>query len=488
MSAYRILLPATGRDVHLEGLRDVAEALHYGLQRLGASLGVAAEAAAGEGGTIVLGAHALDAKALAALPPEAIVYNFEQLTDELFARAPAYRDALRRHPVWEFDAANATRYATFGLPTPTTVPLGCVPEWCRVEAAAEQDIDVLFYGSLNQRRLAILEALREAGLRVEPHFGVYGPARDALIARAKVALNIHFYDAQIFEIARVGYLLANRVAVVAEEGARTTIDADLREGICAVPQGQIVDACVELVHDPAARRALAERGSAAFRARRFEVTLAAALGLAASGATEVTRYPLQINLGSGRDWRPGWLNLDIEPRWEPDAVLDVARPLALPQALDTARYGRIVLSEGMVERIIANDVMEHVSDLTVAMTNCLRLLKVGGDLLVKVPYDLSYGAWQDPTHVRAFNERSFLYYTDWYWYLGWTDFRFDAQISFNLGELGRELAARGVKPDEIARTPRAVDEMMVRLRKRPTTAAEREEALARRQKRQSAAP
>jgi len=43
------------------------------------------------------------------------------------------------------------------------------------------------------------------------------------------------------------------------------------------------------------------------------------------------------------------------------------------------------------------------------MTNCLKLLRVGGVFKILVPYDLSYGAWQDPTHIRAFNERSWLY-------------------------------------------------------------------------------
>ena len=33
-------------------------------------------------------------------------------------------------------------------------------------------------------------------------------------------------------------------------------------------------------------------------------------------------------------------------------------------------------------------------------------------------------AWQDPTHVRALNRNSWLYYTDWFWYLGWLEHRF----------------------------------------------------------------
>ena len=33
--------------------------------------------------------------------------------------------------------------------------------------------------------------------------------------------------------------------------------------------------------------------------------------------------PTRINLGSGKDYKPGWLNLDILDRAEPDAVLDL---------------------------------------------------------------------------------------------------------------------------------------------------------------------
>jgi SAM-dependent methyltransferase len=481
MTAHRILLPASGRDVHLEGLRDLAEALHYALLRLGASAGVVDRAERGSGRLIVLGAHALDAQALAELPPDSILYNLEQITDDLFARTPHYRDALRRFAAWDYDAANAARYAAFGLPPPAAVvPVGYVPEWTRIVPAAQPDIDVLFYGSLNERRLGILKELRAAGLRVEPHFGVYGPVRDALIGRAKVVLNIHFYEAQIFEAARVGYLLANRACVVAEAGERTVIDARLQDGLCVVPRAGIVDACVRLSRDADVRGALCERGFAAFGAVRYEDALQSALGLAAGPADKGPRYPAQINLGSGRDWREGWLNLDIDAYWRPDALLDVAAPLDLPLPLATERFGRLPLCAGMYERIMANDVMEHVSNLPAAMTNCLNLLKVGGELLVKVPYDLSYGAWQDPTHVRAFNERSFLYYTDWFWYLGWTDFRFDAQISFNLSELGKQLTAEGMNREELLRVPRAVDDLMVRLRKRATTPEEREEALARR--------
>ena len=119
------------------------------------------------------------------------------------------------------------------------------------------------------------------------------------------------------------------------------------------------------------------------------------------------------------------------------------------------------------------DVLEHLDNLIEAMTTCLRLLKVGGIMKINVPYDLSWGAWQDPTHVRAFNEKSWLYYTDWHWYIGWSEYRFDLEsLTYALSPIGAELQNQGVNLDLISRTPRAVDSMIVELKKRPLNSDE----------------
>jgi hypothetical protein len=108
------------------------------------------------------------------------------------------------------------------------------------------------------------------------------------------------------------------------------------------------------------------------------------------------------------------------------------------------------------------------------MTNCIEWLREGGTLELEVPYDLSYGAWQDPTHVRAFNERSWAYYTDWCWYVGWREHRFDLVSQVHvLSELGQSLIETGVPLDAMIRTPRAVDALRVKLIKRALTNSEK---------------
>jgi SAM-dependent methyltransferase len=169
---------------------------------------------------------------------------------------------------------------------------------------------------------------------------------------------------------------------------------------------------------------------------------------------------LVLNLGSGKDWREDCINADIQRRIKSDWCLDI-QDVHWGSLLVT-RFGDFRVKAEMFDVILANDILEHVPDLVKAMTNCKELLKNGGEMRIHVPYDLSYGAWQDPTHVRAFNEKSWLYYTDWHWYLGWEDRFFVKHLEFTLSEVGESLK---LPQDEILRTPRAVDSMYVILQK-----------------------
>jgi hypothetical protein len=169
---------------------------------------------------------------------------------------------------------------------------------------------------------------------------------------------------------------------------------------------------------------------------------------------------LTLNLGSGKDWREDCLNADIQASKNPDWVVDIST-IPWGGTLHT-RLGELEIKPEIFQTILANDVLEHIPDLVAAMTNCKELLQVGGQMHIHVPYDLSFGAWQDPTHVRAFNEKSWLYYTDWHWYLGWPD-RFEmTHLEMRLSEVGQALK---LPQEEIMRTPRAVDSMYVILTK-----------------------
>ena len=326
-----------------------------------------------------------------------------------------------------------------------------------------------------------MNELRSSGLNVHHAFGAYGDPRDALISRAKVVLNIHFYEPGAFEAVRVCYLLANWKAVVTEINPGEFLDPDLSEAVLAVPYGGLVEACKSLVADCSRRRDLEERGFHAIAARDEVAILRQAFApvpaeTTAQAAPHPVMIPRRLNLGSGRDWRPDYLNVDRDPAWNPDVVADICDPDLSYREFPGTRFGSTRLQHDYFDEIVALDVLEHISDLSRAMTNCLALLREGGVMQIHVPYDLSFGAWQDPTHVRAFNERSWWYYCQWFWYLGWTTARFDLiRLEYGFSPLGAEMKAQGSNDEDIARTPRAVDQMRVLLRKRPATPEEQAE-------------
>ncbi|MCP5256436.1 MAG: methyltransferase domain-containing protein [Burkholderiaceae bacterium] len=461
---------------HSGALLEAAETLMYALRRLGREAGfgrfdVDAEA------LVVLGAHLLPAAF--ELPRNAVIFNLEQLpawAEIHGADAHFYLDRLMRHRVWDYSQANVAWLAARGHARAAHMPLGYVPELSRIPARV-QDVDVLFYGMPNPRRARVLEALRGRGLRVEVLQGVYGEERDAWIGRAKVVLNMHYYESKLFEIARVSYLLANRKAVVCEHSVMGADDADLRAGMAYAPYEQLAETCEALVRDDARRAALERQGFELFSCRDQVRTVAMQLGEVPplDAVAESPAFPTALHLGSGKDFRADCLNVDISASWQPDLLLDFGVELPWGQPLRTGRFGDIRLHENQFEHIVANDVLEHIPDLVQAMTNALRLLRPGGEFLISVPYDLSLGAWQDPTHVRAFNENSWHYYCDWFWYLDWDEARFDlVQMRESLSEFGQSLAAQGQELAVIMRTPRAVDSLQVRLRKRYLTASERE--------------
>lgn len=113
----------------------------------------------------------------------------------------------------------------------------------------------------------------------------------------------------------------------------------------------------------------------------------------------------KINLGSGKKYMPGWINIDINPSSNPDIALDLCQELSWPFLGYSKYLGPLRIEENSIEFIMADNVLEHVSDLPKLMTNCLSMLRVGGKMEIIVPYEKSPTAWQDPTHVRAFNEK-----------------------------------------------------------------------------------
>lgn len=252
--------------IHSAAFTEVAESLCYGLLSLGHDCVLTTEGQLSGRQHIVLGSNLLPLYPLP-LAPEAILYNLEQVQHGSSWITPAQLDVFRRHVVWDYSEQNATRLAEFGINVSRVVPVGYASELTRIPRAPDPEIDVLFFGSMNPRRQAVIDQMRALGLKAEAVFGVYGQARDELISRAKLVLNVHYYEAKVLEMVRISYLLANRCAVLSECSSDPRDDDGLAQGVAFADYPDLARTARALVDAPDERDRLAHRGLELIRSR-----------------------------------------------------------------------------------------------------------------------------------------------------------------------------------------------------------------------------
>jgi hypothetical protein len=265
---------------HSQCFTEVAQSLQAAFIELGHNCTVVTEHPAKQkikGNVIILGAHLLHPDDMLYLD-KPVIWNLEQMPDENDARrneplAVTYYEILcRAGEVWDYSYVNIENLKKVGIEA-KLFEIGYMPCLTRIENVPEPDIDVLFVGSMNDRRHAILKQLTDNGVKVVHAFDCYGVRRDTLIARTKIILNLHFYPQNIFEVVRVSYLLANRKLVVSEMGI-----GDYPDGVIYAPYEAIVDKVMNALSlDDDTRLYLEKRGFDFIRTQSQTEFLKAAL-------------------------------------------------------------------------------------------------------------------------------------------------------------------------------------------------------------------
>lgn len=450
---------------------------------------------------ILFGAHESNWHSLSAQAPHIIIYNWEQVSPEVQWFNLAYFRQLLNTQVWDYNTKNISALQKAGVYHIEHVPLGYCPEMSEIPLptrlidhtlqptesqpeAVEQDIDVLFYGSISPRRKQTLDAIRARGLKVvsTETKQVSGKERADLIARAKVVLNIHYYETVgIFEIVRVSYLLANHKAVVSELSLQTDIEPDIKEAIVSGSLDELPELCWQLVHDDARRAALERKGFEIFSKRNAAAILKPVVDKYITNLNSKPAAPIfppppkLLNIGAGSNWRFDAVNIDKREDFSPDIMLDLNFPIPFDQSLPSWRFGPTSLTHGSFTKIIANNVFQCSNDFVQMLTNCLDLLEEGGVLELEVPYDLSYGAWSIANTQRTFNERTWEKLLENWWQYGWETHRFECfnQSFLIVNSYGFEvLDANNQDWGAALKIPRAIDAIRVFLRKRRLTADE----------------
>lgn len=201
---YNICVVRPPGYAHSGAFTELAEVVAYGLDDLGHTVHISENAMMPDARNLLIGCHLADPDATAHVPDDTIVINTEQIhVDEQPWNEKIYRWASR-YETWDYSERNLAKLRRLGIAHARYLKLGFHPALRRIPHDVEQDIDVLFYGTIGPRRAAILDALQARGLTVGiVSGGIYGAPRDAAIARESRAESASLCIADLRGRARV---------------------------------------------------------------------------------------------------------------------------------------------------------------------------------------------------------------------------------------------------------------------------------------------
>jgi SAM-dependent methyltransferase len=114
----------------------------------------------------------------------------------------------------------------------------------------------------------------------------------------------------------------------------------------------------------------------------------------------------RINVGCGRNIIPGWINLDVTALPGVDVVAD----------LENCQTQPLPFPDNFFDEILLSHVLEHIHNCMPLMQELHRIAKPNAVAVIRVPYGSSDDAYEDPTHVRIFFSKSFIYFSQpTYW-------------------------------------------------------------------------
>lgn len=248
---------------------DIAKVLMYAFHRKGFACHLTHELNCNLSGTnIIFGANCIiRVKIPTPIPKNSIIINMEQLYNESMWVTDAYLDLLKTHTVWDYNKSNQKWIQNRIGKTVPLLTFGYCPFLDQIPLSNLEDIDVLFYGGLNERRHKILRDLTAAKINaVFRNNDLWGAKRDGLISRAKIVLNLHYYPTALFEIPRISYLLNNHKFVISEVSTDQDEYVHLQPGLVICPYDQLLITIKMYLAHPEYRNEIADMGYNLIRA------------------------------------------------------------------------------------------------------------------------------------------------------------------------------------------------------------------------------
>ena len=103
---------------------------------------------------------------------------------------------------------------------------------------------------------------------------------------------------------------------------------------------------------------------------------------------------IKLNLGCGKNYREGFINVDSSPYIKKDLTLDLNK---YPLPFD----------DNSVDYVLAMAIIEHLNDMKSFIEEIHRILKVGGKIRFRVPLAFTHIDSGDPTHKQHITPNTF---------------------------------------------------------------------------------
>ncbi len=266
------IVPDNGFYVHSNVFHEIEAAMFFSLQKLGHDVTNSINEFKTNARNIVFGMHHCPVDVVRHdIPKDTIIYSLEQMRDspECIRWCRKYRGL----EVWDYSMRNVDVLRKAGVENIKHCKVGYVPEISYFERnkPEDRDIDILAYMSPSDRRLHIMNQFaNNSKLNFVSVQSTYGDDRDELIKRAKLVINLHNYDNQIFEIIRVSHLIQNKVPVLCERNADTDFPDYMEGTVFTSTYNRFVDTAYKLLKKPEELDTQAEKGLEIFKKSPME--------------------------------------------------------------------------------------------------------------------------------------------------------------------------------------------------------------------------
>lgn len=265
-------------------------------------------------------------------------------------------------------------------------------------ALQDRPLDLLFFGSVNAERQALIDRIQACGVDVARFDRpLYGPERDAYIAQAKAVLNIPFYAANRFEQVRVFNALSIGTPVVSLRRPGLWVDPAYEDSVHwfdanglerffktqFMSNDWFESSHHQLrrwqAHDP--KDAIASLARQLRRLDEIRVQRQAA----PCDAPPITH----LNLRAHRHYYPDWFNVSPVSLPQADAVLNIEHEEPDGRALQIiSRGGPVIIEPGTLKALLAEVESDSIDVIMRLLSHAATLLADDGVLVLDCPLGL----------------------------------------------------------------------------------------------------